>query len=58
MVDQFGSPYRNNQEMNSFSSTLMLACSVKINNIKSDEECEEDKNGRRQQLNYVSFTYH
>ncbi|PKC54398.1 hypothetical protein RhiirA1_403650 [Rhizophagus irregularis] len=35
----------NNQEVNSFSSALILAYSVKINNIKS-EEGEEDKDGK------------
>ncbi|GET00118.1 hypothetical protein GLOIN_2v1762456 [Rhizophagus clarus] len=35
----------NNQEVNSFSSTLMLASSVKINNIRS-EEGEEDEDGK------------
>lgn len=43
----------NNQEVNSFGRTLALACSVKLNNIKSEEGegdedskiriCEEDK---------------
>ena len=35
----------NNQEVNSFSSALMLASSVKINNIRS-EEGEEDEGGK------------
>ncbi|UZO28060.1 uncharacterized protein OCT59_021603 [Rhizophagus irregularis] len=35
----------NNQEVNSFSSALMLASSVKINNIRS-EEGEEDEDGK------------
>ena len=32
----------NNQEVNSFSHTLALACSVKLNNIKSEGERDED----------------
>lgn len=32
----------NNQEVNSFGHTLALACSVKLNNIKSEGEGDED----------------
>ncbi|GBC04341.1 hypothetical protein RclHR1_05620015 [Rhizophagus clarus] len=45
----------NNQEVNSFSSTLMLASSVKINNIRS-EEGEEDEDDLEKVDELLAFT--
>ncbi|PKB98915.1 hypothetical protein RhiirA5_430599 [Rhizophagus irregularis] len=46
----------NNQEVNSFSSALMLAFSVKINNIRS-KKGEEDEDGKLKYVKYASRFY-